>query len=152
MCAKPLFTGVLQVGIVVKNLDEAVRKYEEIYGIGPWAISNLDSSNVKDMTVRGKRQDFAIKVGFAFVGGTQWELIEPLDNKSIYSDFLKKHGEGLHHVAFGVENHDEVVAYLGKKGAEVIQSGKSGDGFTFTYLDTSGSLSCLAEIYKMGEG
>ena len=150
MREKPVFTGVLQVGVVVRNLDEAVKKYEDIYGIGPWAINVLDSSNVNGMTVHGKRQDFAIRVGFAFVGNTQWELIEPLDDKSIYSDFLGKHGEGLHHVAFGVENHDEVVSDLGKKGVEVIQSGRSGDGFTFTYLDTRESLSCLAEIYKMG--
>ena len=152
MREKPVFTGVLQVGVVVRNLDEAVKKYEDIYGIGPWAINVLDSSNVNDMTVHGKRQDFAIRVGFAFVGNTQWELIEPLDDKSIYAEFLNEHGEGLHHVAFGVENHDETVGYLGEKGVHIIQSGTSTEGFTFTYLNTREGLYCLSEIYKMGKG
>ncbi|WP_293256069.1 hypothetical protein [Palaeococcus sp. (in: euryarchaeotes)] len=34
---KPIFTDVLQVAVVVKNLDETVRKYADEYGIGPWS-------------------------------------------------------------------------------------------------------------------
>jgi 4-hydroxyphenylpyruvate dioxygenase-like putative hemolysin len=149
---KPVFSGILQVGLVVKNLEESMKKYWDIYGIGPWMIYTFDPSKVKSMTVRGKPVDYAMKVGFCFVGGLQWEIIEPLDDKSIYSEFLKTKGEGLHHLAFVVENYNEVVAYLKEKGIDKLQEGSTPDGFTYTYMDTQDTLHCIAEIYNVPKG
>jgi 4-hydroxyphenylpyruvate dioxygenase-like putative hemolysin len=149
MAEKPVFSGIFQVGVVVKNLDDAMKKYWNIYGIGPWTIYTFNPSKVKNMTVRGKPVDYAMRVGFCFVGSLQWELIEPLDDKSIYSEFLKTKGEGLHHLAFVVENYNEVVGYLKEKGIGILQGGTTPDGSTYTYLDTQDTLYCIAEIFDL---
>jgi len=50
MGGKKVFKRMLQVGLVVRDLDAAMKNYET-YGIGPWEVHSLDSSNIRDMTV-----------------------------------------------------------------------------------------------------
>ena len=148
MPEKPVFTDVLQVAVVVKDLDESMKKYWETYGIGPWTIYTFNPSTVSDMIIDNKRADYAMRLSLCNIGKVQWELIQPLDDKSIYADFLKKHGEGLHHVAFGVENYDQAMSYFKDKGIGVCQGG-TWHGLTYTYLETEDALATIAEIYKV---
>ncbi len=151
MSEKPIFKEVLQVGVVVKNLDEAMKKYWEEYGIGPWGIYTFDKSTVSDMIIRNQRVDYAMRLAVTQIGGVQWELIEPLDEKSIYAEFLKEHGEGLHHVAFAVDNYDKVMTFLQGKGMGVLQGGTWQD-LKYTYIESEDTMSCIAEIYNRQEG
>ncbi|WP_456398831.1 hypothetical protein, partial [Palaeococcus sp. (in: euryarchaeotes)] len=64
----PIFTDVLQVAVVVKNLDETVRKYADEYGIGPWAIYDFNPETVKDMIIRDKREDYAMRIALCNIG------------------------------------------------------------------------------------
>ncbi len=151
MIKKPVFKKLLQVGIVVKDLDASMKKYWEVSGIGPWNVYSYDGSNLMNLKVHGERKDFAMRVGFAMSGEIQWELIEPLDEKSIYSKFLKEHGEGLHHLAMEVDDYNQTISYFKKNGVEVIQEGRGKDGFGFAYLNTMGPMSCITEIYDIPE-
>lgn len=152
MPEKSVFKAVTQVGLVVKNLDEAVKKYWEVFGIGPWAIFTMDGSSIHDMTIRNERKDSAFRVAFADMGNLQWELIQPLDEKSIYSEFLEKHGEGLHHVAFSTNNgFEETLELLKGKGVDVLTSGRANNGVSFANLDTEATLSCISEIHDVPE-
>jgi catechol 2,3-dioxygenase-like lactoylglutathione lyase family enzyme len=148
---KPIFNDVLQVGLVVKNVDEAVKEYADEYGIGPWTIYEFNPKTVKDMIIRDKREDYAMRLALCNIGKVQWELIEPKDDKSIYAEFLRTHGEGLHHVAFGVENYKEAMKFFHSKGHKIIQGG-TWHGFTYTYLTTEKDLKCIAEIYDVPVG
>ena len=148
---KPIFKDVLQVAVVVKNLDEAVKKYADEYGIGPWTIYEFNSETVKDMIIRDKREDYAMRLALCNIGNVQWELIEPEDDKSIYAEFLRTHGEGLHHVAFGVEDYEKAMKFFRSKGHKVLQGG-TWHGFTYTYLTTEKDLKCIAEIYNVPVG
>lgn len=151
MASEPVFTGVLQVGVVVDNVDAAVKKYADDYGIGPWTIYEFNPDTVKNMIVRNQRVDYAMRLALCDVGGVQWELIEPKDDKSIYYEFLKKHGPGLHHVAFGVKNYDKVMEAMRAAGKTILQGG-TWHGFTYTYLTTEKDLGVIAEIYNVPEG
>ena len=88
-----------------------------------------------------------MRIGFAKIGELQWELIEPLDNESIYSEFLQECGEGLHHIAFDVENYDDTIGACKDKGIGVLQGGTVGKT-GFAYLDTQKALGCITEIYN----
>jgi methylmalonyl-CoA/ethylmalonyl-CoA epimerase len=151
MPEKPIFTDVLQVAVVVKNLDQAIKNYWETYGIGPWAVYEFNPSTVSDMIIDNEREDYAMRLALCNIGKVQWELIEPLDDKSIYADFLKKHGEGLHHVAFGVDNYDQAMAYFKDRGIGVCQGG-TWHGLTYTYLESEDTFSSIAEIYSIPPG
>ena len=148
MADKPMFTQVLQIGIVVKDCDGSVRRWVEEYGVGPWSIYEFNPETVEQMTVRGKAQGYAMRLATANVGSVQIELIEPKDDKSIYAEFLKEHGEGLHHVAFGVDDYGKVMESYGKKGKPILQGG-TWKGLTYTYLDEGKDLGLIAEIYHI---
>jgi hypothetical protein len=50
---KPVFNKVLQIAVVVGSCDKAVRKYADVYGIGPWNIYEFNPDTVSDMIIRG---------------------------------------------------------------------------------------------------
>ncbi|MBE0598867.1 MAG: VOC family protein [Desulfuromonadales bacterium] len=151
MSPQPVFKKVLQVGFVVRDLDKAVRSYWDDFGIGPWAIYNLDKDSIKNPRVNGKPAEIALRAAFADLGGVQLELIEPL-NENIYTEFLEKHGDGLHHIAVEVDDFDATIARLQEKGIRSIQDGETKDGLGFAYLATQEALSCITEIYKIPKG
>jgi hypothetical protein len=149
---KPLFTGVLQSGVVVRDLDSAMEHCWEEFGIGPWAVNTLDPSNTTDMVVRGEPQEFALRAATALVGNTQWELIEPLDEDGIYAEHLREYGEGLHHFGFGVEDYDKAMEFFHGKGTAHLLGGTWGT-VKSVYWDTRDGLGCISEIWQEpGEG
>ena len=145
---KPLFTKVLQIAMVVKSVDETVRTYYDIYGIGPWSIFEFNPVNVEEMKIDGKRVDYKMRIALANIGDIRVELIEPLDDKTIYASFLNEHGEGLHHIAYEVNDYDKVKNFFNDKGIYALQEGKWLGVHQYTYFDSEQDLKHLAEIYK----
>lgn len=141
-----LFTETLQVAIVVRDLDVSVRKYADEYGVGPWLIYDFNPNTVQDMIRDDQPAEYSMRLATTKIGSVQWELIEPTDDKSIYADFLREHGEGLHHVAMGVANYDKALAVFRAKGHQIIQGG-TWHGFTYTYLSTQQDLGFIAELF-----
>ncbi|HHV83791.1 MAG TPA: glyoxalase [Tepidanaerobacter syntrophicus] len=144
---KPIFKNLLQVGIVVDDLDKYLKKYYDEYGIGPWIILDFNKDTVKNMTIKGKRVDYAMRLATCDFNGVQWELIQPLDDKCVYYDFLKTHGPGIHHVALGIDNYDDVVKFLADKGIYELQGGNY-MGLQYTYFDLTDDLALIGEIYN----
>lgn len=146
----PIFKNVLQVAVVVADLYKAMKNYYEIYGIGPWKIYTFNPATVRQMIIRDKLENYSMKLALCDIGNVQWELIEPLDKKSIYYEFLKQHGSGLHHVAFGVDDYDKTINYCKQNGLGIIQGGLW-HNLKYTYLDTQNTLSAISEIYQISE-
>lgn len=144
---KPLFKRVAHIGLVVRNAQETAKRCWEDFGIGPWGFYTLDPSNVEEMTLRGKRVDHAMRVASAMIGNIEWEIIEPLDDQSVYAEHLRVHGEGLHHVMFEVDSYSDAKSQITRTGCPEIVSGKA-FGYPYSYLDTQKSLGCIAEIWS----
>lgn len=117
----PIFTKTMQIGIVVRDLDATMRKYVDEYGIGPWKIYEF---NAKDLREYGQPVKRSWRLAVAMVGQLQWELIEPLDDESIYARFLAEKGGGAHHVAVAAQSFDEMLATEAKRGIDVVLSGE----------------------------
>jgi methylmalonyl-CoA/ethylmalonyl-CoA epimerase len=151
MGEKPVFNGVFQVGLVVKDCMALVKKYADDYGIGPWAIYNIGPDTVEEMTVRGKATGHAFLAAVAMMGDVMIELIQPLDDKSIYAEFLKEHGDGIHHILFNVEDYDKTISFFQGKGIGILQGGANKGG-KWAYFDTTKELGLISEIYKTTAG
>lgn len=149
---KPIFTNILQVAIVVRSVDETVRKYADEYGIGPWSIWEFNPETVNDMIIRDKRTDYKMRVAACNIGTVEWEIIEPLDDKSIYYEFLKEHGEGIHHLAYKAEDFKGAMELFRKKGMIVEQGGNWCGQHTYVYLSSQDELKHIAEIYDTKPG
>jgi glyoxalase/bleomycin resistance protein/dioxygenase superfamily protein len=142
-----LLQRIAQIGLVVHSVQRSAEQYWKLFGIGPWRIKTLDPSNVADMTVHGLRVEHAMRIGIAMIGELEWELIEPLDDRSIYAEHLRRHGEGLHHLLFDVGSYEKTCALFHKTGATKIAGG-TWHGFRYAYFDTRHTLACLSEIYS----
>lgn len=76
------------IGIVVENIEEAEKKYQELFCV----TSTLEFTDIKQK----------VKVKFLTIEGIKIELIEPLQEDSPISKFLKTSKSGIHHLAFYV--------------------------------------------------
>jgi len=148
---EPLFTETLQVSLIVRDLDAAMRTYVEEYGIGPWGVYEFNPETVRDMHARGEPVAWSWRLAIAQVGQVQWELVQPLDGDSVYAEFLAEHGPGVHHVGVGVASYDRTVAELTGRGREVLLGGEY-NGITFAYLGTDGDLGVITEVFSGAPG
>jgi catechol 2,3-dioxygenase-like lactoylglutathione lyase family enzyme len=113
------------VGIVVRDRDATIRHYQEIMGIT--SFFSFDSS-ISRALVHGEPTPFDLRVGYAWLGNTMLELLQPLDRVSPHFQFLEEHGEGMHHLQ--VEISRKPMHYRGYPLIEGlwVGGGKQGSG------------------------
>lgn len=135
-----IYNHVVHMGWVVKDLDSVVDYWEKL---GIKNIQRLPTREFPGITYHGKVTPLTLKMAFADLGSTQIEWIQPVKGSSVYNEFLKKHGDGVHHLAYGMSSPgqlQEQVNYFKSKGVEVIQRGSwegtKGKG-QFVYLNTA---------------
>jgi hypothetical protein len=151
---KNLFASprVNQVAVVVHDLDAAMRNYWETLGIGPWSVYTFAPPLVKEMTYRGRLQDYAIRLALAQAGEVLYELVQPLSGENIFKEHLDRKGESVHHIGVFVDSYDRAIAEAMRQGHTVIQSGKGygrwGDG-AYGFLDTEKSLGVIVELIQV---
>ena len=144
---QPVFTQIMQIGIVVRDLDATMKKYVDEYGIGPWERHELTPGNATDLRVHGQPVAlWRVAVATAMVGQVMWELIEPLDDESIFARFLAEKGGGVHHIAVATPNFDEAVAAQARRGHDLVLSGTF-SGARVAFLPTDRDLGVLLEIF-----
>jgi methylmalonyl-CoA/ethylmalonyl-CoA epimerase len=151
MQKKPVFKNIVQVALVVKDCMAYIKRYNDIYGLGPWAIYEMNPDSVQNMTVHGKPVNHAMRLAVTIIGNVQLELIQPLDEKSIYAEFLREHGDGFHHLLFDVEDYKGTVKFLQGRGAEFLQGGAVQAG-EYAYYDTTADLGMISEIFASTPG
>jgi len=144
---EPVFTETMQIGIVVRDLEATMQRYVDDYGIGPWDIVEFHPEDAPDLHEHGKRVGRSWRLASTMIGRVQWELIEPLDDESVYARFLAEKGEGVHHIALAPSNFDEAVAAQAERGNELVLSGTF-SGYRVAYLATDRELGVIAEIFS----
>jgi len=137
---------IVQMGIVVNNLEEAMERYYRDFKWGPWGIWNFETPDLTDVYVRGVRvESLGFKIALCVVGSIQIELIQPLYGTTVHTEFLKKHGEGIQHVKMYYEDIPKALDSFREKGIFPLQSGKFGKDI-HVYLDTEDKYGIIWEI------
>ncbi len=144
-----------QVGILVRDLDEALERYSREWGIGPWHCWTMASPLVAEMGfddgAGGGCDDFAMRV--ALCGqGPQVELMESVRGPNLYEEWLAEHGEGLHHLGIHVPSIEVGMAEMAAAGQRPRQWGRGygagGDG-GFAYYDLRPLLGVYLELIEV---
>jgi len=146
-----LQNGVAQVGLIVEDLDQAVETYWKSFGIGPWHIYTYGRPLVKRMTYRGQPCEYRMRIALSYVGPLRIELIEMLEGDTVYAEFVREHGYGVHHFGVLVEDMEAAVAQAEAAGLMVMQDGAGfgldGDGH-YAYLDTEDEIGVTIELIQ----
>jgi len=145
-------TSLNQVGIMVRDIEQTVKDYWNILGIGPHVIVTVEPVEGYEMTYRGKPAGYKFKASFCMVGSVELELVQSVEGQTIYEDYLNEHGEGANHIQSlvkSVEELDEKVGIMTSKGFPSLMSGRYGSEVGFVYVDTVSALKTIWEVVKM---
>jgi methylmalonyl-CoA/ethylmalonyl-CoA epimerase len=145
----PAFTETMQIGIVVPDVEAAVRKYRDVYGIGGWQIMEIGSENTEDVRLYGRPVEWKSKIAMTMVGSVMWELIQPLDESDLFGRFLAERNGvgGVHHIAVCTPDFQRVVEEEAARGNQSILSGAF-SGIEVHYLSTERDLGVILEVFS----
>ena len=133
-----------QIGMVVNDMDKTIQYFTKTLGLGPFVVPEI---TYHDKKYYGKPVDSTWKMGFCSLGAVELEIIEPCTGPTVYQDFLKEKGPGVHHIGFDVSNMNEILCQCRKIGIDIIQIGRTSTG-GFAYLDTEKFSGVTFEIIQ----
>lgn len=149
--AAPLGTlRVSQIGFIVRDIETTKVQFAEFLGTPvPPTVGGGDFAVTQTRVEGQPAPDANCKMAFFDLENIQLELIEPNGAKSTWQAFLDTHGEGIHHIAFGVKGTDEKVLACEGLGMPCTQRGRYGDGGgEYAYLDATRQLKCFIETLE----
>ncbi|MDE6923509.1 MAG: VOC family protein [Oscillospiraceae bacterium] len=150
---QPEFKQLLQIGMIVRDVDKAVRYYEDVLGMGPWTVSFMrgDEPPMEDLTVDGKPMPCIVsKLAFLNAYGIELELIEPIADTP-FKQWLEEHGPGIHHIAAVTQTpYDELLrSYRRSTGKDIWIRGQGLQGLMdYSFLDLREETGLIVECYK----
>jgi methylmalonyl-CoA/ethylmalonyl-CoA epimerase len=120
------------VGVAVSDVEATTGFLASIWNIG--TSEPFDYAPTQEDLLVG--EPYAIRIAFVKLGDVTLELIQPLDDRSIWSRFIAEKGEGVHHIAFGVSNYEELVAAFTADDHPML-AGAVYEGWRWSYFDSS---------------
>jgi methylmalonyl-CoA/ethylmalonyl-CoA epimerase len=122
------------IGIAVINLNAAIDLYEKLFGMKCYNIEEIP--------------DQKVKTAFFKVGGTKIELLESTDPESSIGKFISTRGEGIHHIAFAVNNIEKQLKHAEEIGVRLIDTRprKGAEGLDIAFLHPKSTSGVLIEI------
>ena len=88
------------IGIAVADLKNSITFYEKVFGLKCYNIEEVE--------------DQKVRTAFFMIGQTKIELLESTDHEGPIGKFIEKRGEGIHHIAFAVDNISEQLKHAKK--------------------------------------
>lgn len=129
-----MVTKIDHIGIAVKNLDEALKFYEEVLGIKCVGTEVVEEQKVK--------------TAFLPIGDTEVELLEATDDDSPIAKFIEKRGEGIQHIAYRVDDIEKALEEVKAKGIRLIDEKprKGAGGAKIAFLHPKSTYGVLIEL------
>ncbi|MBE9506488.1 MAG: methylmalonyl-CoA epimerase [Chloroflexi bacterium] len=128
--------SIHHIAIVVRDLDVALAFYRDGLGL--------------EMTERREVPEEGVEIAFLPAGEGEIELLQPLDEESGVARFLKKRGEGLHHVCLAVEDVEAAMERLQATGAQLLSEKPRVNvhGTRYVFVHPKSAHGVLLELYE----
>lgn len=128
--------SIHHIAIVVRDLDVALAFYRDGLGL--------------EMTERREVPEEGVEIAFLPAGEGEIELLQPLDEESGVARFLKKRGEGLHHVCLAVEDVEAAMERLQATGAQLLSEEPRVNvhGTRYVFVHPKSAHGVLLELYE----
>ncbi len=122
------------IGIAVKNLEQALKFYEEMLGLKATGTEVVEEQKVK--------------VAFLPTGDSEVELLESTSPDGPIAKFIERNGEGIQHIAFRVDNIEQKLAELKEKGVRLIDEKPryGAGGARIAFLHPKSTFGVLIEL------
>ncbi len=125
---------IAHIGVGVKDVDQTKMLYQKMLSL---PVSHEETLG-------------ELKIAFVPVGQTNVELVQSTDPNGVMNKFIEKKGEGIHHIAFEVENIDQAIEELKAKGVPLIdQQARTGAHNTrVAFLHPKATYGVLIELVE----
>ena len=122
------------IGIAVKSIENANQIYTSLLGASPYKMEEVKSEGVK--------------TSFFKIGNNKIELLEAINPDSPIAKFIEKRGEGLHHIAFAVDDIQSEIVRLKNEGFIVLNDTpkKGADNKLVVFLHPKSTAGVLVEL------
>lgn len=139
------FRRVVQVGIVVRNIEKSCKAWAKVLGLDLPKVVETEAPEFTGMKYKGAASNGRAKLAFFQLENLSLELIEPIGGPSSWSEFLEKNGEGIHHIAFKVDEMEPAKSALKEAGVGVDQEGNFTGG-SYAYTEPGSPLGIILEL------
>lgn len=132
----PLLQRVDHIGIATRDLDAAVQHYTTAFGIQDWELLELPERHMR--------------VAICNLGNMKLELIMPTSDQAAFTRFLQERGEGIHHIAYEVDDIGTALDTVARRGIKLIDAeGRPGiHGTCVAFLHPKSTLGVLTEFVQ----
>lgn len=138
-----------QIAWVTPSLDATEQALSALLGVKKWIpLPNIHFAP-DDCTYRGQPADFVADISLSYAGDMQLELIAPVSGESIYTEFLRDCGPGLHHICVETDDIEAALAEAAANGGEVVQRGTMPGGMEFAYVSAAHAGVPFLEIARI---
>jgi methylmalonyl-CoA/ethylmalonyl-CoA epimerase len=139
------------VGVVVKNINEAIAFFESL-GFGPFGAPGGQQTFAISFKgeLHGKPAVWTTTISNARIGDVELELLEPTKGNQALKESLDATGEGLHHIGFITEDLDAEIANFKKSGVGIWTLAREPNGGGFLYSDPTPLGGIAIEFRKTG--
>jgi methylmalonyl-CoA/ethylmalonyl-CoA epimerase len=122
------------IGIAVKDLGAANKFYEDVLGLTCYSVEEV--------------KDQQVKTAFFRIGQTKIELLESTSPDGPIGKFIEKRGEGIHHIAFAVNNIENQLEDAAANGIQLIDKTprKGAEGLDIAFLHPKSTYGVLTEL------
>jgi methylmalonyl-CoA/ethylmalonyl-CoA epimerase len=129
-----MFTKIEHIGIAVKDLQKSNELFSKLFGKDHYKIEKVESEHVS--------------TSFFMLGDTKIELLEASSPDSAISKFIEKKGEGIHHIAYAVDDVVEEMKRLENEGFELLnkEPKKGADNKLICFLHPKSTNGILVEL------
>ncbi len=127
-------THIEHIGIAVKDLEQAIKLYEQLLGTACYAVEEV--------------ADQKVRTAFFKVGQTKIELLASTAADGPVARFIEKRGEGVHHIAYAVEGLPSVLKAMEAEGIQLIdkEPRRGAEGMRIAFLHPRSTLGVLTEL------
>jgi methylmalonyl-CoA epimerase len=125
---------ISHLGLAVKDLEESRNFYKTVLGLKP-----------SDPIIGG---DGTIKASMIKVGDIHLELLQPIGSEGVMAKFLEKHGEGIHHICYEVDDLHSAISSIKASGVEVLGEPMDGVEGLSIFLHPRGTHGVLTELVQ----
>lgn len=133
--------GFIQICIVVEDIRLAAEKWAQVLGIEKPEITTTTLTGGENYTYRGKPVSCELLVAIIPMNGFVLELHQPVSGDSTFLEFMKKHGNGVHHIGFETgDDRDAVIEHLKEIGFDTNRTLGIYPGSSWTIVDTEDAL------------
>ena len=131
----PLLKKIEHIGIAVADVDVSIERFSKLLQHSPYKIEEVISEGIKTI--------------FFNIGESKIELLQALHEDSPIAKFISKKGEGIHHIAFEVDNIEQARKTLEADGFEFIGAIKQGaDNKLVSFIHPKSAGKILVELVQ----